>query len=241
MKKSWMIFIVLAVIIAMAYEVLTIPVLLMAALVVGVIYFFMRSRQAGTKELFTYVVVDTETTGLDPAKHEVVSVSAIKFATYINKEEDTAKIEQYEETFNRYYYAKRYNDDAIRINGLDSNKINSKRWNANYPQYFKRDFKAFLDFVDGCDFIVGHNIKFDLSFLPRLKCAAYCTMGERKISLGSRAHKYGLEFSSWHQSDEDARITAAIFFKQLQNGEPRALSMFGIRPSDALNFKMVRN
>ncbi len=241
MKKSWMPLIMLGVIIAMAYEVLTIPVLLMAVLVAGILYFLVKNRNSSTKQPFTYVVVDTETTGLDPAKHEVVSVSAIKFAAYVDKEECTVKIEQYEETFNRYYYAKRYNEDAIRINGLDSNKINTKRWNANYPQYFKRDFKAFLDYVDGCDFIVGHNIKFDLSFLPRLKCAAYCTMGEKKISLGSLAHKHGLEFSSWHQSDEDARITAAIFLKQLQNGESRALSMFGIRPSDALSFKMIKN
>lgn len=241
MKKTWIVFIVVVMVIAMAYDVVTIPVFLVGVVVIGILYIVMKNRRSIKKQLFTYAVIDTETTGLNPVKHEIVSVSAIKFAVYIDIEESSVKIEQYEDTFDRYYYAKRYYDDAISINGLDSEKISSKRWNADYPPYFKKDYRAFLEFIDGCDFIVGHNIKFDLSFLPKVKCGTYCTMGEKKISLGSLARKHGLEFSSWHQSDEDARITADIFFKQLQKGEIRALSMIGLHPSDGLIFKMIRN
>jgi DNA polymerase III subunit epsilon len=95
------------------------------------------------------IVIDTETTGLDPASgHRIVEIAAVelmhhvptgrKFHRYINPERDMPA-------------------DAFAVHGLDAEFL------AGFPP-FAQIAGEFAEFVGG-DPLVAHNAEFDLAFL----------------------------------------------------------------------------
>lgn len=101
----------------------------------------------------TIVVIDTETTGLDTASDDIVQLAAVKFS---------------------------YGDETLSEESLNIFISSTKPLPQNvggrpnpllkiYPAADKRSpeeaFSAFATFVDDADFIVGHNLDFDLAII----------------------------------------------------------------------------
>lgn len=98
------------------------------------------------------IVVDVETTGLDPSKHSIVSIGAIDFNNPSNQFYATciawegADISEY----------------ALKINGFTYQQV---LMNNEYT--LEEAMEEFLDWAHGCEekTIAGENPKFDLNFL----------------------------------------------------------------------------
>jgi DNA polymerase III epsilon subunit-like protein len=103
-------------------------------------------------------ILDVETTGLDPAKHEIVEIGAI----LVNEEFDIIM------QFERQVKPERIDDAdpiALAINGYDPEK-----WHEAVS--IKRALIDLLPFVEGDTTIAGWGVSFDVSFLRQAYAAA---------------------------------------------------------------------
>jgi DNA polymerase III epsilon subunit-like protein len=172
------------------------------------------------------IVLDLETNGLDQSA-SVLSCSSIKYEidpkTFESKELDR---------FNRYYLpVEPFNRQATDKNRLTKDVILERRGAANYPMHFGHD-TDFDKFCSDVNRFVGHNISFDVKFLPSLKGKkTFCTMMTntdivaaevlqwkntwRYPKLSETASFYNIRFSAsdLHSSMADVMLTAQIFFK----------------------------
>jgi len=90
------------------------------------------------------IVLDTETTGLDPSVDRIVEIGAIrwdgaKFHRVINPERKIAP-------------------DAIRVHGIKDEDV------ADKPKFYEVA-PDLIDFFAGADRLVAHNAEFDVSFI----------------------------------------------------------------------------
>lgn len=110
------------------------------------------------------IVFDTETGGVEESS-PVLSISAImlEVSTY-------GEIHEVDR-FNRFYYAsdsKVCHPKAIEVNGLDDDTIGDLRGRANYPLHFEED-NDFYEWCKGVTSYIGHNVSFDLKYVPKLE------------------------------------------------------------------------
>ncbi|MBN2694280.1 3'-5' exonuclease [bacterium] len=180
------------------------------------------------------VVFDLETNGFSRSS-SVLSVSAIK-AT-INK---TSKKIEKKGVFNRFYYIKpdeTENIGALNVNGLYSNVITDMRGeNCEYPKYFLDDIKSFESFCKDANIFVGHNVEFDISFIPFKMDKQFCTMKNnieilKLKAIGKKNYKwptleecatfYNVDFdkNSFHNSLYDVEITLDVLERMLNHKE----------------------
>ena len=99
---------------------------------------------AGPRE---YIVVDIETTGIDPTCHFITELGAVKI-------KDGQIIKEYSQLINPGVQISKQITD---ITGIDNTMV------ANAP-IFTQVIDDFLDFIENHP-IIGHNILFDFSFL----------------------------------------------------------------------------
>lgn len=101
-----------------------------------------------------YIVIDTETTGLDPKEHEMLSLGAIVMIDNVITERFQIKIRA---------DITKADPEALRIN-----KYSDRKW--KYAVSSHRGFCLIRDFFyrhqDGI--LVGHNVQFDIKFLRAL-------------------------------------------------------------------------
>ena len=95
------------------------------------------------------VILDTETTGLDPKSgHRVIEIGAIEM---INRK-------MTENTFHEYLNPEREVEaEAIKVHGITNQFLSTKGKFADIAD-------AFFDFIDGAELII-HNAPFDIGFL----------------------------------------------------------------------------
>lgn len=95
------------------------------------------------------IVLDTETTGLDPAAgHRIVEVAGLELINHV----------QTGVTFQRYINPERdMPDEAFQIHGLSSDFL------AGFP-VFESVVDEFLEFIGGAPLVI-HNASFDIKFL----------------------------------------------------------------------------
>jgi DNA polymerase III epsilon subunit-like protein len=186
-------------------------------------------------EMTDVVVFDTETNGLHPESCSVLSLGAIRFSW------DSVETLKEKARFERFYFPKEpFNSQATSVNGLTEETIRYLRKEGTYPKYFVDD-PAFKEFCSGVKLFVGHNIDFDIGFVPFIKierkfdtmksninvvCAKWNdTYGEWKWpTLEETARFYSIPFSSVdaHGSLYDALVTSAILIKMLDRAEVKA-------------------
>lgn len=181
-----------------------------------------------------FVVLDTETTGLDPKNDHILSFGAIKVKGY--KMSVNSGMEIYLESPKR-------NKESVQIHEI-------LYYNEVFPQ---SDFvKELLAYV-GSDIIVGHHIGFDLMMLEKtLKPFGFkkfhnptidtlylslrlekgpnydVNMGKPgEHSLDSLCQKYGIPLDDRHTSAGDAFLTAQLLMKLLKIAEQKGIKDFG--------------
>jgi DNA polymerase III epsilon subunit-like protein len=120
------------------------------------------------------IVVDVETTGLNPRKNSIVSIGAVNF--------ENPKEQFYGEC--RPWIGAALNDQALSINGF------SKEYLKNNKKSHNKLILEFAEWMDGQvenQIIGGHNPFFDTGFLTYSynKCKIKPTFGHRIVDLHS--------------------------------------------------------
>ena len=187
------------------------------------------------------IVLDTETTGLDPALgHRVIELAAVEIVSRRITERD----------FHRYVNPEREIEvGALQVHGITNEFLSDK------PR-FRDVAKDFLEFVEGAELII-HNAPFDVAFLnaelellslePIDRCCAVITdtlrmakdlhPGKRN-SLDALCERYAVDNSgrTLHGALLDARLLAEVYLAMTRGqdsllmealdfagpGEPRA-------------------
>ena len=180
------------------------------------------TRSTRTDSIFPLVVLDTETTGLYPSKHEVIEVSAIKFDsgmipiacfTTLCKPRNPIPAE------------------ASAINHITDERV------ADAPA-FRQIAPALTAFLGGCN-VAGHNLDFDLRFvyangvdLPTGK-RFYDTLDLAQLTipkgyvhnykLETLCSYYGINRNNAHRSLSDCYATSKIFTRLVFDKTSRQL------------------
>lgn len=182
----------------------------------------------------TFVVLDTETTGLNPKTDYIISFGAIKLNNF------SILVRSCKEM---YLKVPIKNAEAIQIHELIRTK----------DPVVLRDFaKEFLDFI-GADIIVGHHIGFDLAMLEKalkpfglkklinpVLDTQYLAMRLEKgihydpamgkpgeFTLDSLCQRYGIALDDRHTAAGDAFLTAQLLMKLLKLAEKKGIKDFG--------------
>jgi DNA polymerase-3 subunit epsilon len=168
------------------------------------------------------IVLDTETTGLDPAEgHRIVEIACIelvhhvptgrKFHRYVNPERDMP-------------------EDALAVHGITAEYL------ANQPG-FGAVVDELLAFI-GSDRLVIHNAEFDLAFLNAelarvarqpISCAYVDTLGLARVrfpgapaSLDALCRRFAIDLSSRveHGAEVDCALLASVYVELLGGRQP---------------------
>jgi DNA polymerase-3 subunit epsilon len=175
------------------------------------------------------IVLDTETTGLDPKSgHRVIEIACVEVDDYI----PTGR------TFHRYIHPERAIDpDAERVHGISLSFLEGK------PRFHDADVcEAFLEFVGDAP-LVAHNAPFDRGFInaeldrcsrdlllePRwidtLKLAQSRFPGMyNSLDALCKRFKISLADRDKHGALIDAKLLAAVYL-ELQGGKERSLEL----------------
>jgi len=173
------------------------------------------------------IVLDTETTGLDPAKgHRVVEIGAVEISNLI----PTGRV------FHVYIDPERdMPEEAFRVHGLSQAFLSGQK-------KFSEIVGAFLDFIEESPLVI-HNAEFDTRFLnaeltlverPVLDASRVIdtlTMARRRHpgasnSLDALCQRYGVDASrrEKHGALLDAGLLAEVY-AELMGGRQAALSL----------------
>ncbi len=163
-----------------------------------------------------YIVLDTETTGLYPSSDRIVELSMVRVRNH-------KVVAEYSQLFNPQ---KPISPGASAVNGISNDMV----WDKPLITENKEEI---LDFL-GEDVIVGHNIKFDMSFLCNelgyktmqkfdtldtitMAKALYC--GQRSYSLINLCRFLGIADSQKHRALADVYLTFSLLETMLKKGE----------------------
>lgn len=165
--------------------------------------------------LDSFVCLDLETTGIDPESDQIIEIGAVRY--------EKGKIKG---KFSRLVNPDRQlSQEIVSLTGITDEMLDGAPKLAEvWPE-----FEAFLD---GCEIIVGHNVRFDISFLrPHLSgnlhivadqffvdTAALGRMvwpGMKGYSLAVLAELVGLANPPTHRALEDAIATSEVYRYEL--------------------------
>jgi DNA polymerase-3 subunit alpha (Gram-positive type) len=177
--------------------------------------FLSRARaHHGELEKLSYVVVDLETTGLNPTSDEIIEIGAIKFNG-----------EEVKDIFNKLVKPeKQVSENIVSLTGITPEMLA-----AELP--IKPVITQFLRFI-GDAIIIAHNADFDVSFLnvnlkkwlnKELNNFVVCTLlVARDILPNLENHKlptvakyFGIDVSNRHRAIGDSELTYQIWLKFL--------------------------
>ena len=157
-----------------------------------------------------YVLVDIETTGLSPAKDEIIEIGAIKV-------QNNKIIETYNELIN---INRKLPSFITKLTGITDDMIK----NGRMPTLV---LKEFVDFTQN-NIIIGHNVNFDLGFLIN-KCRKYLNynldndyidtmfLARRLVpdsinyKLGTLAKYFNVSYEGAHRGLKDVQITFEVY------------------------------
>lgn len=179
----------------------------------------------------TFVVLDTETSGLDINKDIILSIAAIKIINCEIVIQD--RLECYIK--DGAYHP----DQSVEVHGITRNKI-KEGYELNQV------IRQLLEFV-GNAIIVGHHIAFDVKMIDKYVLKQMgCHLKNRTldtsslnhriennihepvkpISLDQLARNYGVPLGKRHTAAADTFITATIFLKMLNRLKKRGVETY---------------
>src|SRR5215216_806656 len=156
------------------------------------------------------VAIDIETTGLNPDRDAIIEIGAVKFKGHRVEAEWSTLINP----------GRHIPDFITGLTGISDVEVRSA------PSLLKvaPDLDAFV----GDSPVVGHNVRFDLSFLQRLglfeyndvvdtyELAAVLMPTASRYNLGSLGKQLGILLPATHRALDDARVTMAVFNRLLE-------------------------
>lgn len=192
----------------------------------------------------SFVVVDTETTGLVPALDKIIELGAVKVVNGEIRDEFFTLI-------NPGIFVP---SDTTNITGITSEML------SGAPD-FTPVGKKFLNFLGANSIFVAHNVAFDRDFLncalsnagfERMMCPYLCTIefakylhpNLSKYNLGSLVDVFGIDLPRAHRAIHDARATAHLlikFLKTVQNGGAKTLQDIPVIQNLPKNAVLVEN
>lgn len=152
------------------------------------------------------VAIDIETTGLDPQKDAIIEIAAIRFNGH-RVEAEWSKLINPGRPIPRI---------ITQLTGITDEMV------RNAPP-LNAVIQELSDFV-GNDPVLGHNIRFDLSFLQKHKIlkfnrvvdtyelAAIALPGNSRYNLGTLGLTLGIMIPNSHRAPDDARLTQAVYY-----------------------------
>ncbi|HSJ86046.1 MAG TPA: exonuclease domain-containing protein, partial [Anaerolineales bacterium] len=156
------------------------------------------------------VAVDIETTGLSPDRDAIIEIGAVKFKGHRVEAEWTTLVNP----------GRHIPEFITGLTGISDVEVRSA------PSLMKvaPDLDAFV----GDAPVVGHNVRFDLSFLQRLglfeyndvidtyELASVLMPTASRYNLGSLGKQLGILLPATHRALDDARVTMAAFNRLLE-------------------------
>ena len=174
------------------------------------------ARRTHTKagaEPESFVILDLETTGLNPAEDSIIEFAAIR----VEGGEETARFACLVQ------YHGRLSEKVVRLTGITDRLLEEQ--GAPLEQVLQR----FMDFV-GKDRLVGYNLSFDMEFL-RVACARWgktvltnrCTdllnLARRRVygvpnyQLSTLGKHFGLSTQEVHRAQSDCELMLQLYLK----------------------------
>ena len=182
-------------------------------------------------EEIRFVVLDTETTGLNPKTDRILSIGAVAVLNYQIMVEDS---------FERFLKQSAFNNDSIAVHEITP----AESAKANDPKQSMDDFLHYL----GGAILIGHNIQFDFQILSNacqrqlgfpLLNKSYDTFDLLKrtedhftfpekykgadLSLDSLCDRFHIPIHDRHTAMGDAMATAILFTRQLKKLSKRGV------------------
>ncbi len=183
------------------------------------------------------IVLDTETTGLDPKQgHRIIEIACVELLDRKLTGND----------YQQYLQPDRVIDaDALKVHGISNEKL------ADQPR-FKEVAQTFIDYIEDSELII-HNAKFDVGFLnaelrrlgPRWgKIEHYCQIIDtldiakkkhpgQKVNLDVLCKRYGVDRSkrTYHGALLDSQLLAQVYLA-MTGGQ---LGLFGEQESNHID------
>ena len=175
---------------------------------------FLARARGNTLDQLSYIIVDTETTGLEPAQSELTEIGAIK-----------VEGKELKDIFSSLIHPKKpISPEITRLTGIDDELV------RDYPP--AADVLAkFFEFI-GSAILVAHNVEFDIPFLKHhlkiendkeLTNETICTVKVSRYllpqlpnhKLHTVANHLGLVVANRHRAMGDAELTYQVWLKFL--------------------------
>jgi len=178
------------------------------------------------------VALDIETTGLDPQVEAVIEIGARRFEGHRIEDEFTTLVNP-----NRHIP-----EFITGLTGIDDAMVRQ----SPHIRDVLEELAAFI----GDSPILGHNIKFDLSFFQKYnlfelneridtyEMAAVLMPNASRYNLGALGQQLGIPLPATHRALDDARVTAVAFQKlyEMASGLPLDLLAEIVRHSEPLEW-----
>ena len=166
-----------------------------------------------------FVIIDVETTGLDPEKESIIMLGALK----VSEEGEC-------ETFEMLVCTEKPLSPAIaKLTGITYDMLSKSGKSPSQA------IRLFLEFI-GDTRLIAHNVKFDISFINALlkregmtpllnETIDTLTLAKKKLprlknhKLATIAEHYGIHTAGAHDALMDCRITLEVYEKLLNESE----------------------
>lgn len=165
------------------------------------------------------VAIDIETTGLSPDRDVIIEIGAVKFKGHRVEDEWSSLINP----------GRHIPEFITGLTGISDVEVR----NAPRLLDIAPDLEAFAEDAP----IVGHNVRFDLSFLQRVglfeyndvidtyELASVLMPTASRYNLGSLGKQLGILLPATHRALDDARVTMAAFNRLLEMARELPLDM----------------
>ncbi len=153
----------------------------------------------------TFVVLDLETTGLDPAVDEIIDIGAVRFTSRRSEDEFTTLVRP----------LRHISAFITNLTGISDNMV-------RYAPRIDEVLPQLREFI-GDAVIVGHNIRFDLNFLAAAglvldnpvvdtyELASVLLPGASRYGLGALGYMLGIPLRATHRALDDARVNQYLY------------------------------
>lgn len=181
------------------------------------------SREMDLDDQVSYIVFDTETTGLSAVENSLTEIACVKV---INNQ----IVDSYQSLIKPRHYI---SDKITELTGISNEMV------ANAPS-LEEVMGEFMDFIQG-SVLVAHNANFDLGFIntslalvardpisqpviDTVSLARFTNPGLKSYKLNELASLYEINLDNHHRALDDSKATAELFIKLLAEARDKGIN-----------------